>query len=83
VDESTELAEAEQYTDTNGKQITTVGEKNLDYETTKFGFNAQPLYMFLDLKGKPLSEIKYGYNSNKQKFIDHLEKVKQEFEKRK
>jgi thiol:disulfide interchange protein DsbD len=39
--------------------------------------------MFLDLNGNPLSEIKYGYDSNKQKFIDHLEKVKQEFAKRK
>ncbi|HEX8331729.1 MAG TPA: cytochrome c biogenesis protein CcdA [Segetibacter sp.] len=83
VDESTELSEAEQYTNAKGETITTVGEKNLDYEITKFGFNAQPLYMFLDLNGNPLSDIKYGYDSDIQKFINHLQKVKEEFGKRK
>lgn len=82
VDESTELPDAEQYTNNNGDRITKVGEKNLDYEITKFGFNAQPLYMFLDLTGKPLSVIKYGYDSDKQKFINHLQTVKEEFQKR-
>jgi thiol:disulfide interchange protein DsbD len=83
VDESTELSEAEQYTNAKGEKITSVGEKNLDYEITKFGFNAQPLYMFLDLNGNPLSEVKYGYDSDIQKFINHLENVKKEFERRK
>jgi len=82
VDESTELPENEQSTNAKGEKITTVGEKNLDYEITKFGFNAQPLYMFLDLNGNPLSDIKYGYDSNIQKFINHLETVKNEFLKR-
>jgi thiol:disulfide interchange protein len=82
VDESTELPESEQKTNATGDKITTVGEKNLDYEVSKFGFNAQPLYMFLDLNGNPLSDIKYGYDSNIQKFINHLETVKKEFLKR-
>jgi cytochrome c biogenesis protein CcdA/thioredoxin-related protein len=82
VDESTELPESEQKTNANGDKITTVGEKNLDYEVSKFGFNAQPLYMFLDLNGNPLSDIKYGYDSNIQKFINHLETVKKEFAKK-
>ena len=83
VDESTELSEAEQYTNGKGDRITTVGQKNLDYEITKFGFNAQPLYMFLDLNGTPLSDVKYGYDSNVKKFIDHLDKVASEFKLRK
>jgi thiol:disulfide interchange protein len=82
VDESTELAEAEQYTNAKGEQIITLGQKNLDYEITKFGFNAQPLYMFLDLNGNVLSDVKYGYDSNVQKFIQHLQTVKEEFAKR-
>ena len=82
VDESTELPESEQYTNSKGDKITTVGERNLDYEISKFGFNAQPLYMFLDLEGNPLSDIKYGYDSNIQKFINHLETVKAAFDKR-
>ncbi len=83
VDERTELPTAERYTNAAGEKITTVGEKNLDYEVTKFGLNAQPLYMFLDLKGNPLSETKYGYDADVAKFIDHLDKVKKTFESRK
>ncbi|WP_018614065.1 protein-disulfide reductase DsbD family protein [Segetibacter koreensis] len=82
VDESSELPENEQYTNKNGEKITTLGQKNLDYEVTKFGFNAQPLYMFLDLTGKPLSDIKYGYDSDIKKFTDHLETVRKTFESR-
>ena len=79
VDESSELPESEQYTNKSGEKITTLGQKNLDYEVTKFGFNAQPLYMFLDLQGNTLSDIKYGYDSNIKKFINHLETVNKTF----
>lgn len=79
VDERTELPENEQYINREGERITTLGEKNLDYEVTKFGFNAQPLYMFLDLQGKPLSDIKYGYDSDIKKFVNHLDLVKKKF----
>jgi thiol:disulfide interchange protein DsbD len=79
VDESTELPIKEQYTNSNGESITTVGGKNLDYEISKFGFNAQPLYMFLDSDGKPLSDVKYGYDSDVQKFLAHLEEVKKAY----
>lgn len=82
VDHATELSDEEQYVNKDGKKVVTVGAKNLDYEITKFGFNAQPLYMFLDLKGEPLSDVKYGYDSDIQKFIKHLDTVKEEFKKR-
>ena len=81
-DESTELPEAEQYVNGKGEKISTVGQKNIDYEITKFGANILPLYMFIDLQGNPLSDVKYGYDSNKQKFINHLKTVKEEFGKR-
>jgi thiol:disulfide interchange protein DsbD len=80
VDERAELPENEQYIDKNGEKITTLGQKNLDYEVTKFGFNAQPLYMFLDLKGEPLSDVKYGYDPNIEKFVNHLDTVKKKFD---
>ena len=83
VDEPSELPDAAQYTNSRKEKISTLGEKNLDYEITKFGFNAQPLYMFLDLQGNTLSDVKYGYDSNIRKFIDHLDTVKKEFAKRK
>lgn len=81
VDESTELPVAEQYTNKKGDKIVTVGDKNLDYEIAKFNLNAQPLYMFLDLKGNALSDKKYGYDSDVQKFINHLDAVKAAFDK--
>jgi len=80
VDESTELPEEEQYIAKDGKKIKTVGDKNLQYETDKFGLNAQPLYMFLDLNGNPLSNIKYGYDPDVNKFVQHLDAVKITFE---
>lgn len=82
VDHRKELPEEEQYTSKSGKKIDDVGDRNLDYEITKFGFNAQPLYMFLDLKGEPLSNERYGYQGTAQDFINHLEKMKAEFKKR-
>jgi thiol:disulfide interchange protein DsbD len=80
VDESTELPDEEQLLNSQGQKIKTVGELNLEYEVTKFGFNAQPLYKFLDLNGKPLSEINYGYDPDVQKFIAHLDAMKAAFD---
>lgn len=82
VDEPTELPDNEQYINKAGEKITTLGQKNLDYEVSRFGFNAQPLYMFLDLEGNSLSKVKYGYDSDIKKFIDHLETVKKAFNSR-
>jgi thiol:disulfide interchange protein DsbD len=80
VDEPSRLPAHEQYRNEKNENITTVGEKNLDYEISKFGFNAQPLYMFIDADQNPLSNIKYGYDSDVDKFIRHLDEVKKNFE---
>lgn len=80
VDETEELPVSEQYTDKNGVKIVTVGDKNLDYEIKTFGFNAQPLYMFLDLIGTPLSGVKYGYDPSVAGFVKHLDAVKAAFD---
>jgi thiol:disulfide interchange protein DsbD len=80
VDETEDLPISVQYTDKNGVKIETVGGKNLDYEIKTFGFNAQPLYMFLDLNGKPLSDVKYGYDPSVAGFIKHLDAVKAAFD---
>lgn len=80
VDEPTELPRDQKYTNAKGESIETEGDKNLDYEITKFGFNAQPLYMFMDADQNVLSDIKYGYDSDIDKFIKHLDGVKKVFE---
>jgi cytochrome c biogenesis protein CcdA/thioredoxin-related protein len=80
VDEPTVLPAEEQYTNSKGENIKTIGDKNLDYEISKFGFNAQPLYMFIDAGQQALSDIKYGYDPDVDKFIKHLDAVKAVFE---
>ena len=82
VDETTELPISEQIKGEDGEMIVTVGDRNLAYEKKKFGINSQPLYMFLDTKGEPLSTVRYGYDSDVNKFIAHLEAVRNEFAKR-
>ena len=74
------LPAAEKYTSARGEEITDVGEKNLNYEISKFGFNAQPLYMFIDSNQNVLSNIKYGYDADIDKFIHHLDEVKAKFD---
>jgi thiol:disulfide interchange protein DsbD len=82
VDDKTQLEDEEKYTNKAGEKIKTIGDKNLDYETSAFNVNAQPLYKFLDSEGKPLSDVQYGYDPDAIKFITHLENVKTAFYKK-
>jgi len=79
VDESTPLPAKEQYQKKDEDMVTTEGERNLDYQISTFAGNAQPLYMFLDTNGKPLSNIKYGYDPDIAKFVAHLDAMKKKF----
>ena len=80
VDEPTSLGASEQYKNEKGEEIDNVGDKNIDYEITKFDINSQPLYMFIDTNQNVLSDIKYGYDADINKFIHHLDEVKAKFE---
>lgn len=64
------------------KQVTTLGDKNADMQVKVFGANSQPYYFFLDNNEKRLINQGYGYNPNVQSFINHLDKVLEEFKKR-
>ncbi len=82
VDDQTDLADEEVFqSKRDNSKITTIGGRNLDYEQTKFNEVAQPLYMFLDSEGNALSDIKYGYDSDVQKFVQHLGNMKNAFAK--
>ena len=74
VDDKTPLStpiEVEEY----GKKVTlkTYGDKWSYLQRYKFGANAQPYYLLLSPKGKPLASP-YGYNEDVDKFIKFLEK---------
>jgi cytochrome c biogenesis protein CcdA/thioredoxin-related protein len=78
-----ELPESEQYfSKALDKQVETLGDKNADLQVTTFGANTQPYYFFLDGAEKKLTEQGYGYDPSVEKFMAHLDGVKEEFKKR-
>ena len=46
---------------------------------SQFGSSGQPLYFFIDENGNKLAEESYGFNPDVQKFVNHLEKVKEKY----
>ncbi|PZP48692.1 MAG: hypothetical protein DI598_09625 [Pseudopedobacter saltans] len=79
VDENSDLPNDQVYTNSKGEQVTTLSQKVMEYETSKFGVLSQPLYMFIDSNERVLSDVKYGYDPNIQKFVNHLDEVKSKF----
>lgn len=65
------------------KQIETLGDRNADLQVTKFGSNSQPFYFFLDEDEQRLVPDGYPYDPSVSKFVEHLDKVVVEFNKRK
>lgn len=72
-------ANEQYYSDYLKKQVTTLGQRNSDLQASKYGANAQPFYFFVDGDGKKLIDKGYGYDPDVQAFIDHLDKVKENF----
>jgi len=68
-----QLPANEVYTSTySGKQVTTVGGKNSDYETVKFQTNSQPYYVIIDSEGNTLVPPQ-GANFSVDNYIKYLE----------
>src|SRR5215218_8405727 len=79
-----ELLQSEHYfSKVLDKEVETLGDKNADLQVTKFGANTQPYYFFLDANENRLMEEGYGYDPHIQKFINLLDKAKQEYKNRK
>ena len=57
------------------KQITTLGDKNADFQITQFNANTQPYYFFLDANENRIEPEGYGYDSNVEKFKNMLDDV--------
>ncbi len=80
VDDKTEMPNEKHYVSTYDKELkTTVGEKNMDLEITKFNNNAQPYYAVVNTKGDALVKP-LGYVSTEE-FIKFLDEGKSKFEK--
>ncbi len=77
VDDKKELPKEKHYTSTyDGELKTTIGDKNMDLEITKFNNNAQPYYVIVDADGKTIVPP-VGYVSTED-FIRFLDKAKEQ-----
>ncbi|MES2478421.1 MAG: thioredoxin family protein [Bacteroidota bacterium] len=71
-----DLPDAEQYVSKAlGSKVVTVGNKNADYQATRFNAQGQPLYFFIDAQDRDLAEKGVGYDPDVDKFIKHLDSV--------
>ena len=73
----------EQYVDSRGKTINTLGKRNFDLQKTKFGVNAQPYYVLLDNEEKVLTGNGRGYNLDVDSFYQFLKDGVDEFRSKK
>ena len=74
VDDKTEMPEEDWSVSTkNGKVKKTIGSKNIDFQETRFGANAQPYYVLLDNDGDMLM-IPRSYSKDKAAFLSFLKK---------
>lgn len=74
-DDRTELPKSKWYVSAyDGKEKRTMGKQNIDFQITRFNFNAQPFYVLVDPKNEqPLTEP-MGYNRSVEEFVDFLSK---------
>ena len=63
-------------------QVLTLGDWNEALQASKFNANSQPFYFYIDENGNKLADKGYSYDPDAQKFIEHLDAVKEEYKKR-
>ena len=79
VDDRTKLPESDWYQSTyDGKTKKTLGQKNADFQITRFNNNAQPYYVILDTNGDLLLPPK-AYDLNIANFVAFLDEAKRKF----
>jgi len=84
VDVPVDLQPADQYFSKElDKKITTLGDKNADFQVSVFNANTQPYYFFLDSHEKRLAPEGYGYDPDIPKFIKLLDGVIDQYKKEK
>lgn len=75
VDDRKELEETQKYySERLGKQIKTIGQKNMELQIIKYQANSQPLFVLLDINGNEISRI--GYTRDINEFSEFIKKDK-------
>lgn len=67
-----EIPQEEWITDAKGREIKTLGKRNLEYQKTKYNMNAQPYYVLIDAEENVLTAENHKYDRDVQKFISFL-----------
>ena len=62
-------------------QVLTLGDWNEALQASKFNANSQPFYFYIDENGNKLAENGYSFDPDAQKFIKHLDAVKERYKK--
>ncbi len=80
VDDRTKLPEDEWVTSTfDGKVKKTMGQRNADFQISRFNTNTQPYYIITDTDGNELAGP-YGLNLDIDEFVDFLDRGKDAFQ---
>ena len=80
-DDRTKLPESERYVSKrNGEEITTYGGKVRDFQISRFGKLAQPLYVLVDHEENKLVPVK-GFDLNRDNYQEFLEVGLMKFKK--
>ncbi|HET8574099.1 MAG TPA: protein-disulfide reductase DsbD domain-containing protein [Edaphocola sp.] len=80
-DERGELAPEDQYKTKDGQLVKTIGAKNIDIESNKYGEVGQPIYIFVDSDGNVLKKAG-GYVPDVPRFVSIMDQVKKQFDGR-
>ena len=76
-----ELPENEQYfSKALNKKVETLGDKNADFQVTKYDANSQPYYFFLDANENRILPEGYGYDPDVTKFKNLLDTAKAKYQ---
>ena len=74
VDDKTDLAKEDYYTDANGKQQTELGRKNFAIAKERWGVVSQPAYVLITPDGEAmLAPAPMGYERDIDKFVKYLQ----------
>jgi thiol:disulfide interchange protein len=82
VDDTTSLFASDRYISSQtGREITTVGRKNSEFEIDRFASNSQPLFVIINAEGKVISGSEpYTYSPDIEKFQAFLDNAIQNYQ---
>ncbi len=82
---SIDLAKEDYVTDDKGRELTTLGRKNLYFQRSRYKMNAQPYYVIIDPNDEtntPLTKENFTYKKDVSKFMDYLNEALENFGKK-